>query len=266
MKKIISTLLFLVLTLSLFGCGGNDKNTITVAASPSPHALILEQCIPILKEQGFTLKVQEYNDYITPNVATTEGVCDANFFQHKPYLDKYNTEYKTNLVSVCAVHFEPLAIYAGKSNSLQNIKNGAKIAIPLDTTNEARALLLLQQEGLITLKQNAGLTATVKDIVSNPKNLDIIEMEASLIATVRDDCDYVVLNGNFALGANLKVSDSLACESTSGQGASTYANLLVVNSENQNNPAVIALKNALLSSKIREYILNTFNGAVLPVF
>lgn len=273
MKKItkITKILSLILAVLSCGCiftacGQRDANTVIVGASPSPHAFILEQCIPILKEQGYTLKIQEYNDYITPNLAVTENECDANFFQHKPYLDTYNANYKSNLVSVCAVHFEPLAIYAGKQNSIQNLPNGAKIAIPLDTSNEARALHLLQEIGLITLKDGVGLTATVKDIVSNPKNLNVIEMEASLIATVRDDCDLVVLNGNFALGAGLKVSDSLACESASGQGALTYANLLVVSEGNQNNPAIIALKNALLSSKIRDYILNTFNGSVLPVF
>jgi len=265
MKKLITLLLSFACALNLFACGKNDENTIVVAASPSPHAQILEQCIPILKEQGFTLEIKEFNDYINPNVATEDGVCLANYFQHKPYLNEYNESYNTNLVSVCAVHFEPLGIYAGKSNSLQNLKSGAKIAIPIDTTNEARALLLLQQEGLITLKAGVGLTATVKDIVENPKGLNIIEMDASLIATVRDDCDLVVLNGNFALGAGLKVNESLACESASGEAALTYANLLVVKKGNENHPAVVALKKALLSDTIKAYINSTFNGAVVAV-
>lgn len=266
MKKLIAILLASLSCISLFTACGKDEKTIIVGASPSPHALILEQCIPILQEQGYTLKIQEYNDYVNPNLAVTEDFCDANFFQHAPYLSEYNKQYNSNLVSVCAVHFEPLAIYAGKQNSLQNLSNGAKIAIPIDTTNEARALLLLEQAGLITLKQGAGLTATVRDIESNPKNLQIVEMDASLIASVRDDCDLVVLNGNFALGAGLKVSESLLCESATSSAAQTYANLLVVNEGKQNSPAIIALKNALLSQQIKDYINQTFNGAVVPVF
>lgn len=264
-KRLITLILASIVTLSLVGCGKNDQNVITVAASPSPHALILEQCVPILAEQGYTLKIKEYNDYINPNVAVSEGVCLANFFQHQPYLNAYNESYKTDLVSVCAVHFEPLGIYSGKQNSIKNLTDGARIAVPLDTSNEARALLLLQQEGLITLKDGVGLTATVNDIEFNPKNLNIIEMDASLIATVRDDCDLVVLNGNFALGAGLSVSDSLATESASGQSALTYANVLVVKNGNQNHPAVVALKNALTSEAIKNYINSAFNGAVISV-
>ncbi len=268
--------------LALAGCGssnsgsssstdgaqaGGESKTITVAASPTPHAEILNDAVkPLLEKEGYTLVVQEFTDYVLPNTATEEGEVDANYFQHQPYLDSFNEEKGTHLVSVEAVHFEPFGLYAGKTASLKDLKEGATIAVPNDTTNEARALLLLEQEGLIKLKDGAGITATVNDIAENPLNLQIKELEAAAIPTVLADVDIACINGNYAQGANLSVEDALATEDATSLAAQTYANVLVVKDGNQNNEAIQALAKALVSDEVKSYIEKTYDGAVVPVF
>ena len=260
MKKIISLALAAVLcAFSFASCGtsGNaDANTITVAASSTPHAEILEQCKSVLADQGYTLDIKVMDDYVTPNTATDSGDVDANYFQHQPYLDQFNAENGTKLVTVARVHYEPYAIYAGTC---------ALVAVPNDATNEARALLLLEAEGLIDVADNAGLTATKNDIVSNPKNLDIREMEAALLPSVLDEVAVAVINGNYAIGAGLKVADSLAMEKSDSAAAQTYANILVVAEGHENDAKIKALADALKTEAVTKYINETYAGAVVPI-
>ena len=263
---------------ALAGCSSNssagsstssaDDKTVTVAASPTPHAEILTNAVASeLEKEGYTLKVKEFTDYIQPNDVTEQGEVDANYFQHQPYLDSFNDEKGTHLVSVAAVHFEPFGLYAGKTASLDALADGATVAVPNDTTNEARALLLLQQEGLIKLADGAGITATTKDIVENPKNLKITELEAANIPNALADVDVACINGNYAQAAGLSVDkDALAVEATDSLAAETYANVLVVKDSNQNSDKIKALAKALTSESVRTYINNTYNGAVVPVF
>lgn len=243
----------------------NDK-TITVGASPSPHAEILEQVKDQLADEGYTLNVVEYSDYIQPNVALAQGDLDANYFQHKPYLDNYNSENGTNLVSAAAIHFEPMSIYGGKSSSLDSIPDGAQIAVPSDATNEARALLLLQANGVITLKDGAGLDATANDIASNPHNVKLVETEAASVARTLQDVDFAVVNGNYALSAGLDTTKALASESTTSEAAQTYANIIAVRSGDENSPKIQALVSALESQQVKDYITNTYKGTVVAVF
>ena len=272
MKKAILTLAVTALTVvSLVGCGGTsankDSKTIVVGATPAPHAEILERANELMKEKGYTLEVKEYTDYVQPNLAVENGDITANFFQHQPYLDQFNQENKTHLVSVASVHYEPFGIYGGKTKSLEELQDKAKVAVPNDTTNEARALLLLQAQGLITLKEDAGLTATKKDIVDNPKNLEILEVEAAQIPHSLQDVDIAVINGNYALSAGLSVKDdALAIEAEDSVGADTYKNVLVVKEGNEDNEAVKVLIEVLNSDEIKNYINDTYNGAVVPLF
>ena len=280
---VVAAAILAVGCLGLAGCGSSsnsssasssDDTTITVACVPTPHAEILNNVVaPLLAEQGYTLKVTEFNDYVQPNTAVEQGEFDANYFQHQPYLDSFNEEQGTHLVSVCAVHYEPFGIYAGRSTSIDQVKtklaNGesVEIAVPNDTTNEARALLLLQQEGIITLSANAGITATPKDIVDMPSNLTIRELEAAQCAQSKDDVDIACINSNYAIEAGLNPSvDALAIEDASGTAAQTYANVLVVKSGNEDLPKIQALATALTSAEVRNYINETYNGAVLPIF
>ena len=243
-----------------------DDKTITVAASPTPHAEILNNAVkPLLEKQGYTLEVKEFSDYVLPNTATEEGEVDANYFQHVPYLESFNEEKGTDLVSVRAVHFEPFGLYTGKTSSLSNLKSGATVAVPNDTTNEARALLLLEQEGLLKLKSDAGITATTNDIEENPLNLNIKELEAAAIPTVLSDVDIACINGNYAQSAGLSVSNALATESDTSVAAQTYANVLVVKRGNENVAKIQALADALGSSEVRTYINETYGGAVVAV-
>ncbi len=263
---------------ALAGCSSNsgtsstgsssDDKTITVAASPTPHAEILTNAVASeLEKDGYTLQVKEFTDYIQPNDVTEQGEVDANYFQHQPYLDSFNEEKGTHLVSVEAVHFEPFGLYAGKTASLDALADGATVAVPNDTTNEARALLLLQQEGLIKLADGAGITATTKDIVENPKNLKIKELEAANIPNALADVDVACINGNYAQAAGLSVDkDALAVEATDSLAAETYANVLVVKDGNQGSDKIKALAKALTSETVRTYINSTYNGAVVPVF
>lgn len=266
MKKILSLVIAGVLALATFtSCGSSDEKTITVAASSAPHAEILEQCKDAMSEKGYTLEVRVMDDYVTPNTATDDGDVDANYFQHQPYLDQFNEEKGTKLVSVAKVHYEPYGIYAGTCDSLDALEDGAVIAVPNDATNEARALLLLEANGLITLADGAGLTATKNDITDNPKNLDIREMEAALLPTVLDEVAFAVINGNYAISSGLKVADALAVEDAASEAAQTYANVLVVKEGNENLDKVKALVEVLGSEEISTYINNTYDGAVVPI-
>ena len=240
--------------------------TLKVGASPAPHAEILEVAKKILAEQNIDLQIVEFDDYIIPNTAVEEGELDANYFQHLPYLENFNAEHNTHLVSVGAIHYEPFGIYAGKTASLADLADGAKIAVPNDGTNEARALLLLEQEGLIKLKENAGLNATKESIVENPHNYEIVELEAKLLTETLQDVDLAVINGNYAIGAGLKVADALAVESAEGLGASTFANIVAVKEGNEDNAAVKALVAALQSDTVKQFIEDTYAGAVVAVF
>lgn len=259
---------------ALTGCGAgsaadesaDESKVIRVGASPTPHAEILKQVADDLAAEGWELEVIEYTDYVLPNTDLQAGEIDANFFQHLPYLNDFNEENGTDLVSVAAIHFEPLALYAGKTAALDAIADGAKIAVPNDATNEARALLLLEAEGLITLKDGAGLEATVKDIVDNPKNIEFVEVEAAAAPATLAEVDFAVINGNYALSAGLSADDIVAAEAADSEAAETYANILVVKAGSEDDEGVAALVKALTSDKTRSFIEEQFGGAVVPVF
>lgn len=241
--------------------------TITVAASPVPHAEILKVAGEILAQADINLKVVEFTDYIQPNKATENGEVDANYFQHGPYLENFNEENGTHLVSVAAIHYEPLGLYPGKTKTLEELADGAKIGVPNDTTNEARALQLLAAQGLITLKDGAGLTATKNDIQDNPKNLDIVEMEAAQLPRQLASLDMAVINGNYATEAGFSsAADAIAAEDADSEAAQTYANVLVVKEGNEETPVTKALIAALKSQKVKDYITETYGGAVVAIF
>lgn len=242
-----------------------ELTTITVAASATPHAELLEQVKPILAEQGYDLQVTVFDDYVQPNEVVESGEFDANYFQHIPYLESFNEEKGTHLVNAGGIHYEPFGIYPGTKASLDDIADGDSIAVPNDTTNEARALLLLQDNGIITLKDGVGLEATVNDIVENPHNVEIVELEAAQVARVVDETAYVVLNGNYALEAGYSVAkDALAYEKSDSEAAKTYVNVIAVKEGNENNEAIKALVDALKSDTIKTYINDTYDGAVIP--
>lgn len=270
MKKILAIVLALVLCLGLTACGGgkteNDGTvTIKVGASPAPHAELLELCVEPLAEQGITLEIVTFEDYVLPNTATEDGSIDANFFQHTPYLTSFNESNGTHLVSVGAVHYEPLGIYAGTASTFDEVKaNGGKIAVPNDASNEARALLLLEANGLITLDPNAGINATKQDITENPYNIEIVEIEAAQLTAHLPDVALAVINGNFAIAAGLSVADdTLAIEEADSAAAQTYANILVVKEGNENNEAILALLAVLQGDIVKDYIAATYDGAVV---
>lgn len=241
--------------------------TITVAASPVPHAEILEVAGEILAQADITLKVVEFTDYIQPNKVTENGEVDANYFQHGPYLENFNEENGTHLVSVASIHYEPLGLYPGKTKSLDELADGAQIGVPNDTTNEARALQLLAAQGLITLKEGAGLTATKNDIAETPKNLEIVEMEAAQLPRQLASLDMAVINGNYATEAGFSsAADALAAEDADSEAAQTYANVLVVKEGNEETPATKALIAALKSQTVKDYITETYGGAVVAIF
>lgn len=298
MKKLLSTVLAGALALSLAACGSTASSaasseaasseavsseavsseaaaetnelagtTLKVAASPVPHAEILGVAKDILAEQGITLEIIEYTDYVQPNMVTESGEVDANYFQHTPYLDSFNEENGTHLVSVGAIHYEPFGLFAGKTATLDELADGAKIAVPNDTTNEARALQLLAAQGIITLKEGAGLTATKNDIAENPHNVDIVEMEAAQLPRTLADVDFAVINGNYAAEAGLNAAtDALAVEDASSEAAQTFANILVVKEGNEDNPAIQALLAALQSEQVKNFIDETYSGAVVAIF
>ena len=280
-KKFLSLILALALSASLTACGssgttettddtdsGDTAETVTlkVAASPTPHAEILEQVKPILAEQGIDLVITEYGDYIVPNTAVDEGDEDANYFQHTPYLEQFNAENGTDLVSAGKIHYEPMGIYAGKTASLEELPDGATIAVPNDATNEARALQLLAAQGLIEIDPEAGLNATPNDITSNPKNLEFTELDAAMIPNTSEEFDLNVINSNYALQAGLNpAEDALASEDASSDAAQTYANIVAVKAGHENDPAIVALVDALHSEEIQEFINTTYAGSVLPI-
>ena len=276
MKKVLVMLLAALSIFALASCGGNDEaaendnaesTTIKVGASVTPHAKILEAAKPLLEEQGYTLEIVEFNDYVQPNLNVDSGELDANYFQHKPYMDEFNEENDTNLVAVAAIHYEPFGLYPGKTATVEELADGASIAIPNDGTNEARALLLLQQEGLITLSEDAGLSATKVDIAENPKNLDIKEIEAAQLARSLSDVDMAVINGNYAIEAGLVVgTDAIATEDADSIAAETYANVVAVKAGNEENEAIKALVEALQSDEVKQFMEETYNGAVIPMF
>ena len=244
----------------------DDLKELTVGASPAPHAEILEAAREELAKKGYDLKIVEYTDYVQPNLALDAGDLDANYFQHLPYLESFNKENGTNLVSAGAIHYEPFGVYAGKTTSLDELQDGATIAVPNDTTNEARALLLLEAQGLIKLKEDAGLTATKNDIVENPKNLQLYEVEAAQLPRVIGDVDVAVINGNYAIEAGYKVSDALAVEASDSLAATTYGNVVAVRAGEENDPAIQALIEALTSDEVKAFIESTYDGAVVPLF
>ena len=269
MKKTIAIVLSLILCVGLLaGCGKSaDDKVITVAASPTPHAEILKVAAEVLAQDGWTLNITEYADYVQPNNVVEDGEMDANYFQHTPYLNTFNAENGTHLVSVAMVHYEPFGIYAGTKSAIADLAAGDKIAIPNDGSNRARGLLLLEQEGIIKLKEGAGMEATVLDIVENPLGVEIFEMEAAQIAGVRDSVALAVINGNYALNAGLNAgTDALAVEDAASISATTYANILCVKEGNENSEKIKALKAALLSQEVKDYINNTYSGAVVPIY
>lgn len=297
-KKLISGLLAIAFTLSLAGCGaatssaagsqaasgesaaftgdGFDPDidyaalagtTVRVGASPAPHAEILQVAKEILDQADITLDIVEFTDYIQPNTATESGDIDANYFQHQDYLNTFNAENGTHLVSVAQIHYEPLGIYPGKTASFEELADGAQILVPNDTSNEARALQLLAAQGLIELAPDAGLTATKQDITANPKNLEIVEMEAAQLPRSLASADMAVINGNYATQAGFSsANDALATESADSDAAQLYPNVLVVEEGRENDPAILAVAAALQSDAVRDFINETYGGAVVPLF
>lgn len=266
-RKIITAVLTGAILTGAFSVNvfADEDKTISVAASATPHAEILEQAKPLLEEKGYELEVKIFEDYIIPNEVVESGDFDANYFQHIPYLESFNEEKGTHLVDAGDIHYEPFGIYPGKKESLDDIEEGDTIAVPNDTTNEARALLLLQDNGIIKLKEGVGLEATKNDIEENPHNVEIIELEAAQIPRVVQDMSYVVLNGNYALQADYSVAkDSLAYEKSDSEAAKTYVNLIAVKEGNEDSEAIKALVEVLKSDEIKEYINETYDGAVIP--
>lgn len=285
MKKFFALALALSLTATLAACGGSNGGgsgaastpasgssaasapaetvTLKIAASPTPHAEILNAVKDVLAQEGIDLVVTEYGDYIVPNTAVEEGEEDANYFQHLPYMDNFNVENGTHLVSAGGVHIEPMGVYAGKAATLADLPDGATIAIPNDATNEVRALLLLEAQGLITLKDSSNLNATPNDIAENPKNLQFKELEAAMLPNTVEEVDLSVINANYALQAGFNpVDDALALEDAN----SPYVNIISVKEGSENDPAIQALVAALQSDTVRNFITETYGGAVVPAF
>ena len=259
-----------VLCLALFaGCSGSDDDKlIRVGGTVTPHCEILEQVRPILEEQGYTVEIVQFDDYVLPNNSTADGELLANFFQHQPYLDDFNEANGTHLVSVADIHYEPFGIYPGKTASLEELQDGANIAIPNDGTNEARALFLLEAQGLITMNEGVDTTASMLDIAENPHNYNIVELNAAQLPRSLEDVDLAVINGNYALQGGLNaIDDALAIEDAqSDQIVTYYKNVLVVKEGNEDDPRVKALAEALQSDTVRQFIEETYNGAVIPLF
>lgn len=273
-KKILALALAGVLVVgALTGCGSSksessekktDDKKITVAASATPHAEILEEAKTLLKDKGYELEVKVFDDYVQPNNVVESGEFDANYFQHVPYLEQFNEEKGTHLVVAGKIHYEPFGIYHGTKKDLKDIAKGDKIAVPNDTTNEARALLLLQDNGIIKLKDGAGIKATVNDIEENPNNIEIVELEAAQVPRVVNEVAYVVLNGNYALEANYTVKkDALAYEKSDSEAAKTYVNVIAVKEGNENSEKIKALVDVLKSDSIKKFINEKYDGAVI---
>ena len=291
MKKLTSLLLSGALTVGLLsGCAGGgtsstpapetttpaetapaettslEGTTLKVGASPTPHAEILAVVKDLLAEEGITLEIVEFTDYIQPNLAVEEGEIDANYFQHITYMNNFNAENGTHLASVAEIHYEPFGLYAGTTAGLDELQDGATIGVPNDPTNGGRALLLLQEQGLITLKEDVGLEPTVLDIAENPHNYQIEELEAAQLPRSLDSLDLAVINGNYAIQAGLNVADALAIESAEGTAGTAYVNVLAVAEDRVDDPAIQALADALKSDEVKTFIDETYGGAVVAVF
>ena len=280
MKRITALVSALVLLVCLAaGCGKKKEDkvfgssevkkpvTIKVGASVTPHAEILGVAKELLAKEGYTLEIVEFNDYVLPNTSVEDGELDANYFQHRKYLADFNKENGTHLVEVVPVHYEPFGIYAGKTKSLEELADGAKIAVPNDGTNEGRALLLLEAQGLIKLKENVGFTATKLDIVENPKNLEIQELDAAQLVRALGDVDLAVINGNYAIQGGLNAGkDALAVEDKDSEATQTYANVLAVKEGHEKDAGILALAKALQSEEVKKFIEENYDGAVIPMF
>ncbi|MCI8438829.1 MAG: ABC transporter substrate-binding protein [Oscillospiraceae bacterium] len=291
MKKFLAFVLALAMVLALAACGGNSGagnnsgnagnggdaagsndvgstggKTVTVGATPAPHAAILEVAKKLMEADGYTLDIKEFDDYVTPNTSLEDGSLDANYFQHVTYMNDFNDERGAHLVNAAGIHYEPLGLYGGKTASLADLADGAKIAVPNDATNEARALLLLEQEGLIKLKEGVGVSATKSDVEENPHNFEFVEMEARLTPTVLQDVDMAVVNGNYAIDAGLKIADALAVESAEGDAAEAYVNVIAVKEGNENDEGIQELIKCLKSDEVKSFIEETYEGAVVPLF
>lgn len=293
MKKAFAIALSAALALGLAACGGASSSsaapssapaasasgseaavTLTVGASPAPHAEILEQAATLLAEQGIALDIVEFDDYVMPNTALAEGSLDANYFQHQPYLTNFNAEQGTDLVSAGSIHYEPLGVYAGKSSDLANVPDGAQIGIPADATNGGRALLLLQDNGVLTLKdgidldyfRNAGdiLFSEYDGIAENPHNVEIVAMEAANLPASLPDLDFAVINGNYAIPAGI-ADKLLASEDASGEAAQVFANIVAVRAGDEERAEIQALVNVLKSDEMKAWITEKYEGSVLPV-
>lgn len=283
LKAVLTAAFAFVMVAALAGCGatqgstdtasegsgsaaasGDDK-TIVVGASPSPHAEILAAAEDVLAEEGWTLEIVEYSDYIQPNVALEGGELDANYFQHNQYLENYNAENGTDLVNAANIHFEPMTLYAGKTASVDELPDGAQIAVPSDPSNEARALLVLEEQGIITLAEGAGLEATPNDIVDNPKNVQIVEAEAAALPRMLEDADMAVINGNYALSSGLDQSLVVATEQNP-EAESTYPNCIAVRSGDEESEKTKALVSALTSDTVKQFIEENYGDAVVPCF
>ena len=266
-KQVISALLtgaFVLGTLPMCAFA-DDLETITVAATAAPHAEILEEAKALLEEKGYDLQVEVFSDYVLPNEVVESGEMDANYFQHINYLNSFNEEQGTHLVNAGEIHYEPFGIYAGQKETLEDIEDGDTVAVPNDTTNEARALLLLEAQGWITLDPDAGITATPEDITDNPYNLEIEPFEAAQVARHIDEVSYVVLNGNYALEAGLNAgTDALAVESADSDAIAQYVNVIAVKEGNENEEKIQALVEVLKSDEIKEFIEKEYSGAVVP--
>ena len=264
MKRVLASIAAATLTLAL-AVPAAAEGTIKIAASPTPHAEILEAAKSILADEGWDLEVTEFEDYVQPNLVVESGDFDANYFQHVPYLESFNEEKGTHLVDAGDIHYEPFGIYPGTKKSLDELEDGDTIAVPNDTTNEARALLLLQDNGVLTLKEGAGLTATVNDIESTTKDIKIQELEAAQVPRVLNEVAFAVINGNYAVEAGLSVADdAIAYEASDSEAAKTYVHIIAVKEGNENNEGIVALVDALKSDEIKDFINETYNGAVIP--
>ena len=268
MKKFVALVLALSLVVCIAaGCSKKDDKTIRVGASVTPHAEILEVAKELLAEEGYTLEITEFNDFVLPNTSVEDEELDANYFQHRNYLADFNEENGTHLVEVVPVHYEPLGLYAGKTAAIADLAEGATIAVPNDGTNEARALMLLEAQGLIKLNEEAGFTATKLDIVENPLNLDIQELDAAQLVRALEDVDMAVINGNYAIQGGLNAGkDALAVEDKDSEAIQTYANVLVVKEGNEKDEGILALAKALQSEEVKAFIEENYEGAVIAMF
>ena len=277
-KKIIALAAAAALTLSLAACSGNNSSStadnsssdasstvIRVGASPSPHAEILEFAKDQLAAKGYELEIVEFTDYVMPNVALYEGDLDANFFQHTPYLDNYNEQNGTDLVSACKVHFEPMGLYSETLTSVSDVAEGSKVGVPNDPTNEARALNLLEAQGLIKLREGAGLNATPLDIEENPLNLEFVELEAAQLPRNLSEFAIAAINGNYAIEAGI-LDKVIVNEAADSESAQEYANILAVQSGELETDKTTALVEALTSDETREFINTQYEDQFIPVF